>query len=82
MNALWILLIYLVWSYLHIIIHEAGHAVVGNLLGYNVRAIMIGSKRPLITFKLRRIAVQLNLSNKGGLTWGMNSPLKAYVGSK
>lgn len=73
-SFIWFLVIIFTWSYFHIIIHETGHAVVGNWLGYQVRSVIIGGGPKLFSINFGQTVYDFHLWPNGGLAQASNVP--------
>jgi tetratricopeptide (TPR) repeat protein len=52
-------------------IHELGHALAGALVGYQVRAVMVGVGPSLLAFTVAGVSVQIKVLPLGGVTLGL-----------
>jgi tetratricopeptide (TPR) repeat protein len=71
LSKVWYLLIFMLFLYLNVYIHEFGHAMTGILLGFQIKRLLIGVGRELIRFRIGRSVIIINWSLSGGVThWG------------
>jgi tetratricopeptide (TPR) repeat protein len=82
-STLWYLLIFMLFLYLNVYIHEFGHAITGTLLGFQIKRLIIGAGRELMRFRIGQAVMIINWSLSGGVThWGKvpNNKLKPRFG--
>jgi tetratricopeptide (TPR) repeat protein len=60
--------LFLIFQWLMILPHELGHAAAGRALGFRQLRILIGSGKPLFSFKLFGVPTLINLIPFGGIT--------------
>jgi len=62
---------FVLFFYVDIYVHEIGHALMGWLMGFQIKRMMIGSGRELFRFKLAGFVLIITNSLSGGVThWG------------
>jgi len=66
-----LILAFFFFFYINIYIHELGHVIMGWLMGFQIKRIIIGSGRELLRFKFAGFTLIITGSLSGGVThWG------------
>ena len=64
-------------SFVHVVPHELGHALVGKLTGFHVLRITVGVGSPLVERRVGSTSIDIRAFPVGGLTYGTTSARRA-----